>query len=168
MMVLMADHLSKAGRSRNMAAIRSKDTRPELALRAALRAAGVTGYRIHRRDIPGRPDIAFLRWRVAVFVDGVFWHGHPNHFDPEKAASEYWRRKIARNVERDRRADIQLAEGGWRVVRVWDLDVRDHLDMCVSQVVQALRHAGRTFPERGVTKVEGSHQRTPPIAESRK
>jgi DNA mismatch endonuclease (patch repair protein) len=150
-----------------MAAIRSKDTKPELALREALRAAGVTGYRIHRRDIPGRPDIAFLRWRVAVFVDGVFWHGHPDHFDPGKASSDYWRQKIARNIERDRQADSLLAEGGWRVVRVWDLDVRDHLDLCVSQVVQALREAGRTFPDRGITTMEGSRQHTPPTAESR-
>ncbi len=76
----MADHLSPEGRSRNMAAIRSKDTKPELAMRAALRRAGATGYRLHRRDIPGRPDAAFIRWKVAVFVDGAFWHGHPDHW----------------------------------------------------------------------------------------
>lgn len=130
-----------------MAAIRSKDTKPELALRAALRAAGVTGYRVHRMDIPGRPDLAFIRWKVAVFVDGVFWHGHPDHFDPDRASSDYWRQKIARNIERDRQADSLLTERGWRVVRVWDLDVRDRLDLCVHQVVQALRQAGKTLPE---------------------
>ena len=130
-----------------MAAIRSKDTKPELALRAALRAAAVTGYRVHRRDIPGRPDVAFIRWKVAVFVDGVFWHGHPDHFDPDRASSEYWRQKIARNVERDRQAEHLLAERGWQVVRVWDVDVRDRLDECVRQVVHALRQAGRSSPE---------------------
>ncbi len=61
-----------------MAAIRSKNTKPELALRKALREVGATGYRLHRKDVPGRPDLAFIRWKVAVFVDGVFfWHGHP-------------------------------------------------------------------------------------------
>lgn len=131
-----------------MAAIRARDTKPELALRAALRAAGVTGYRVHRRDIPGRPDIAFIGWKVAVFVDGVFWHGHPDHWDPEKASSDYWREKITRNIARDRAADTALAGLGWRVVRVWDLDVRDNLEDCVQQVRNALRDAGKQFPEQ--------------------
>ncbi|MEW1952306.1 DNA mismatch endonuclease Vsr [Terrabacter sp. NPDC080008] len=142
----MADHLSKAGRSRNMAAIRSKDTKPELALRAALRAAGATGYRLHRKDIPGRPDVTFIRWRVAVFVDGVFWHGHPDYWDPAKAASDYWRLKIAGNIERDRAADAALANLGWRVVRVWDIDVREHLEECVQEIMGALRDAGKSLP----------------------
>lgn len=139
----MPDHLSKAGRSRNMAAIRAKDTKPELALRLALRQAGATGYRLHRKDLPGRPDVAFIRWQVAVFVDGVFWHGHPDHWHPEKASSDYWRLKIARNLERDRAADAALAELGWRVVRVWDIDVRDREEECVAAVLAALAEAGR-------------------------
>lgn len=126
-----------------MAAIRSKDTKPELELRSGLQRAGATGYRLHRKDVPGRPDVAFIRWKVAVFVDGVFWHGHPDHWDPEKAASNYWRLKIARNIERDRVADAILAELGWRTVRIWDLDVRDHLDESVEKVLSALRAAGR-------------------------
>lgn len=138
----MADHLSPAGRSRNMAAIRSKDTKPELALRAALRAVGATGYRLHRRDIPGRPDVAFTRWRVAVFVDGVFWHGHPNHWNPERASSDYWREKIARNMARDRAADLALTDLGWDVVRVWDEEVKGDLDSCVCRVVEVLSARG--------------------------
>lgn len=126
-----------------MAAIRSRDTKPELALRAALRLAGATGYRIHRKDLPGRPDVAFIRWKVAVFVDGVFWHGHPDYWDPEKASSDYWRNKIARNVQRDRDADAALSDSGWRVVRVWDLDVRNDLDGCTKKVLTALQEAGR-------------------------
>ena len=139
----MADHLSKAGRSRNMAAIRSKDTKPELALRAAIRDAGVTGYRLHRRDLPGRPDLAFIRWKIAVFVDGVFWHGHPGHWNPEKAASDYWKEKIARNIQRDREVDAALGELGWTVVRIWDEDVRQDLVGCTERVLTALRAAGR-------------------------
>lgn len=139
----MADHLSKAGRSRNMAAIKSKDTKPELALRSALRRAGATGYRVHRRDLPGRPDVAFIRWKVAVFVDGVFWHGHPDHWNPDTAASDYWRQKMVRNTERDRAADLALADRGWRVIRVWDVEVRDHLDDCVEKVLRALSDSGK-------------------------
>ncbi|GAA3514070.1 very short patch repair endonuclease [Georgenia daeguensis] len=139
----MADHLSKEGRARNMAAIRGKDTKPELALRAALRHAGVSGYRLHRKDLPGSPDVAFMRWKVAVFVDGVFWHGHPDHWSPERAASEYWREKIERNIRRDREADKALSERGWRVIRVWDTEVRDDLPGCTAKVLAALREAGR-------------------------
>lgn len=143
----MTDHLSKEGRSRNMAAIRARDTKPELALRAALRQAGATGYRLHRRDLPGRPDMAFIRWKVAVFVDGVFWHGHPDHWNPERAASDYWREKIERNIRRDRETDQALSERGWRVIRIWDTDVRDDLDGCTARVLGALREAGRPFSQ---------------------
>lgn len=147
----VVDHLSKAGRSRNMAAIKARDTKPELAMRLALRSAGVTGYRLHRKDIAGRPDVAFIRWKVAVFVDGVFWHGHPDHWHPEAAASEYWRQKITRNIERDRAVDARLTEQGWRVVRVWDVDVRDRLQDCVEAVLTALHDAGRPVHARSTT-----------------
>jgi DNA mismatch endonuclease (patch repair protein) len=76
----MADFLSKETRSRVMSRIRSKNTKPELALRRALWAAGVRGWRVHSNWVPGRPDIAFTRRRVAVFVDARFWHGHPDFF----------------------------------------------------------------------------------------
>lgn len=136
----MADHLSPEGRSRNMAAIRSKNTKPELAMRAALRAAGATGYRLHRRDIPGRPDMAFMRWKVAVFVDGAYWHGHLDHVRPH--ASPYWVEKIARNRARDAAADTALLEAGWTVVRVWDIDVKADLPGAVERVLLALRASG--------------------------
>lgn len=124
-----------------MASIRAKDTKPELALRAALRAAGATGYRLHRRDLPGRPDVAFTRWRVAVFVDGVFWHGHPDHFHPE-GASPYWVGKIEGNQARDRAARAALESFGWAVVRVWDLEVKTDLEGCTHRITDALSAAG--------------------------
>lgn len=129
-----------------MAAIRSKNTKPEIALRTALRAQGATGYRLHRKDIPGRPDMAFIRWGVAVFVDGVFWHGHPDHWDPERAASDYWRTKIARNIERDRAADVALTELGWTVVRVWDKEVEADVTACAYRVTEALQARGWVQP----------------------
>ena len=137
----MPDHLSREGRSRVMAAIRSKNTRPELAVRAALRVAGATGYRLHVRTIPGKPDVAFTRWKVAVFIDGAFWHGHPDHFDPRKAAP-YWRDKIARNQERDQAADAALSAAGWTVVRCWDFEVKESPRAPVARVLAALRAAG--------------------------
>jgi DNA mismatch endonuclease, patch repair protein len=138
----VADHLSPEGRSRNMAAIRSKDTKPELALRAALRQAGATGYRLYRKDIPGRPDLTFIRWKVAVFVDGVFWHGHPDHWNPDKASSDYWRKKIAANIRRDRAADAELGQRGWTVVRMWDKEVKADPNGCVQRVVAAIAARG--------------------------
>jgi DNA mismatch endonuclease (patch repair protein) len=139
---IVVDHLSPEGRSRNMAAIRAKDTKPELALRAALREAGATGYRLHRKDIPGRPDVVFTRWGVAVFVDGVFWHGHPDHWDPDNASSDYWRTKIARNIERDRAADAALVEMGWTVIRIWDQEVKADASECARHITETLRARG--------------------------
>lgn len=133
----MTDFLSKETRSRVMARIRSKNTSPELALRSALFTRGVRGWRVHPRTIPGKPDIAFTRWRVAVFVDGCFWHGHPDYFTPGKSGA-YWDQKIARTKERDRVANETLAAEGWDVLRFWDFDVEDDLDGCVRQVLDAL------------------------------
>ena len=138
----MPDHLSTAGRSRVMAAIRSSDTKPELALRAELRSRGLVGYRLHRRDLPGRPDLAYGRWRVAVFVDGVFWHGHPERFKP-RTASDYWRIKIARTQERDAAANRHLQESGWQVVRAWDLQVHSGVGAVADRVALALQTAGQ-------------------------
>lgn len=136
----MADHLSPAGRSRNMAAIRSKNTKPELLLRAQLRCRGAKGYRVHMR-LPGRPDVAFTRWKVAVFVDGAYWHGHPDHFNPA-TASEYWRSKIAGNQARDAKATSELRASGWRVLRFWDFEVLADVEGVAQQVIQTLNSAG--------------------------
>ncbi|MGC4808729.1 very short patch repair endonuclease [Micromonospora sp. DT233] len=143
----MPDHLSKPGRSRVMAAIRSKNTKPELMLRQALRTIGLTGYRIHLASLPGKPDIAYTRWRLAVFVDGVFWHGHPDHFNPD-LASPYWREKIARNQERDRRNYASLVALDWTVLRIWDMQLKDDLDGATRTVADALRALGRPDPPR--------------------
>lgn len=125
-----------------MSRVRGKNTGPELALRAALREAGLIGYRIHRKDLPGRPDIVYGRWRVVVFVDGAFWHGRPDRFDPDKA-TEFWRAKIARNQARDRAANATLEAAGWIVLRFWDTDVRADASGCVEAVRGALAKAGR-------------------------
>src|SRR5438874_6245799 len=133
----MADHLSPAGRSRVMARIRSRNTTPELALRRALFAQGVRGWRCHAKRLPGKPDLAFTRWRIAVFVDGCFWHGHPDFFTPGKSGA-YWDAKIERTKERDRLANEALIAAGWRVLRFWDFEVENGVGSCAEQVAQAV------------------------------
>jgi DNA mismatch endonuclease (patch repair protein) len=138
----MTDFLTRETRSRVMSKIRSKDTKPELALRRALWSAGLRGWRVHAKAYPGKPDVAFTRWKVAIFVDGRFWHGHPDFFTPGKSGA-YWDAKIARTQERDRLANETLAMDGWRVLRLWDFEVEQDTSACVQQVEMLLREAGR-------------------------
>ena len=111
------------GRAANMRSNRRADTKPELALRAALHAMGYRYRKDFRLDLPlrrVRPDIAFTSRRVAVFVDGCFWHACPDHGSKPKNNDWYWSPKLAKNVERDRAADEALAQAGWAVVRLWE------------------------------------------------
>lgn len=103
-----------------MHAARRRDTAPELAVRRALFARGLRYFVDYRLPIPrARADIAFPKKRLAVFIDGCFWHGCPEHATWPKANAEWWRAKITANMERDRRIDRLLGEAGWRVVRAW-------------------------------------------------
>ena len=122
-----------------MRANRRTDTGPELALRRALHRRGYRYRKDYRLDLgPGsrvRPDIAFTARRVAVFVDGCFWHACPQHGSKPSANTWYWGPKLARNVERDRTADAALAAAGWQVVRIWE---HESVDSAVSAVTAAL------------------------------
>src|SRR4051812_29974778 len=100
-------------------------------------AAGLRGWRCHPRGIPGRPDIAFTRRRLAVFVDGAFWHGHPDYYRGQ--SGPFWDKKIAKNRERDSRVDTDLEDAGWRVLRIWDFEVDRDVEACVGRVVDALQ-----------------------------
>lgn len=131
----MPDHLSKAERSRLMARVRTKDTAPEVALRQALWAADFRGWRVHPYVL-GRPDLAWLGRRVAVFVDGAFWHGHPGYYHGQ--SGPFWDDKIARNRARDERVNRELSEAGWRVVRFWDFEVEGNPAGCVERIGAAL------------------------------
>jgi len=125
-----------------MSAVRARDTRPELLLRRALWSIGLRGWRCHRNTLPGRPDLSFGRFRIAVFVDGAFWHGHPDRFTPGKSGP-YWDAKIRRNVERDRENDRDLVELGWTVLRFWDFEVRRDPDGCARRVAEVLSRRSR-------------------------
>jgi DNA mismatch endonuclease (patch repair protein) len=118
------DRVDKDVRSRIMRAVRRKGTGPELVLRKALHAAGLR-FRLHRRDLPGTPDIVLPGRRVAVFVHGCFWHGHECRAGRAPASrAEYWGPKLAANRERDARKAAELEAAGWRVVTVWECALR--------------------------------------------
>jgi DNA mismatch endonuclease (patch repair protein) len=120
-----------------MAAIRSKDTRVEHELRRALRGRGLTGYRCHYRGLPGKPDIAFTRWRVAIFIDGAFWHGHPDHFTFGKLG-DYWDDKVRRTQQRDREQQAALQVAGYQVMRFWDFEVKEDTERCAATVAEEI------------------------------
>lgn len=113
-------------RSDVMRAVKSRNTAPELAVRALLRAFA-PGYRLHRKDIPGNPDIAYVGRKQAIFVHGCFWHGHDcaRGARAPKANADYWRDKIARNRARDAAHRARLAERGWRALTVWECELKD-------------------------------------------
>lgn len=121
----MADTLTPEARSARMATIKSRNTRPEMVVRRALTGMGLR-YRLHRRDIPGTPDIAFVGRRRAIFVNGCWWHGHKCRLGdrPPKSNQEFWASKIAKNVERDRAVLERLAAEGWAVLTIWECEVR--------------------------------------------
>lgn len=122
----MTDVLSGEQRRRNMAAIRSKNTAPELRVRRALHAAGLR-YRLHDRMLPGTPDLVFPSRRVVVFVHGCFWHCHSGcrYAQLPKSRHEFWRLKLEANVARDARQRNALRRLGWRVLVIWECRTRD-------------------------------------------
>jgi DNA mismatch endonuclease, patch repair protein len=113
-------------RSAIMRAVKGRDTMPELRVRALLRSIA-PGYRLHRRDIPGSPDIAYLGRKRAIFVHGCFWHAHDcaRGARMPKANADYWSAKIERNRVRDQRVRRELEEAGWSVLVIWECDMED-------------------------------------------
>ena len=135
----MADVFPRHKRSEIMAKVRSRRNRStELALASAFRIAGITGWRRHL-PLPGSPDFAFPANKLAIFVDGCFWHGCPKHGTMPKTNKEFWGNKITANKRRDRKVDTLLRLRGWRVVRIWEHDTRRQLDRAVRRVEKALK-----------------------------
>lgn len=140
----MADVVDSATRSRMMSAIKGRNTRPEIDLRKALHAAGFR-YRLHGKDLPGRPDIVLGRWRCAVFVHGCFWHRHEGcHFTTTPATRpEFWQDKFLSNVARDRRNIENLLAAKWRVAVVWECSCRKQLDKAAHRLARWIRSSRR-------------------------
>jgi DNA mismatch endonuclease, patch repair protein len=126
----MVDSLTPAQRSRNMAAIRSKDTSPEMAVRRLVHSMGFR-YRLHRRGLPGTPDLVFCAMKKAIFVHGCFWHVHscPRGKLTPATNARFWQAKRARNAERDRKSRKLLSKAGWKVLTVWECQTKDEQRM---------------------------------------
>jgi DNA mismatch endonuclease (patch repair protein) len=118
----MADKLTKEQRSYCMSRIRSKNTQIEMIFRKMLFSRGLR-FRIHCKGLPGKPDVVFPKYRIAVFIDGDFWHGR-DFEERKRTYNKYWFNKIARNMERDQEVDKELRKSGWKIVRIWGNDLK--------------------------------------------
>lgn len=130
-----------------MSAIPSKNTEPELILRKALWKENLR-YRVNYKKLPGKPDIVFTKYRVVVFCDGDFWHGHNwairglSSLEEELSGySDFWRKKIEHNIARDEEVNRLLTEQQWTVIRFWESDIRGNLDNCVQKIKDVLEMA---------------------------
>ncbi|MER7954511.1 very short patch repair endonuclease [Streptomyces sp. NPDC096030] len=132
---------SSAARRRNMQAIRSRDTKPEQLIRRLLHAQGLR-YRVAARPLPDlrrTADVVFRPAKVAVFIDGCYWHGCPEHYVPPKTNAGYWSDKVARNMARDRDTDQRLAEAGWTVLRFWEHEPSEEVATQIAAEVEKRR-----------------------------
>lgn len=149
---------------RNMSAIRSRDNKTEVALRRAIHALGLR-YRLHSKAVIGRPDLIFPRARVAVFVDGDFWHARKLREEGLKAISEsirtpsqaYWLSKFARRVERDDEVNEELRADGWLVLRYWESDIKGSVGPTALAIAKQVRSraAKPAPPTKGPSRKEG-------------
>ena len=118
------DVVDAATRSRMMAGIKGKNTKPELVVRRGLHAAGFR-FRLHDRALPGQPDIVLSRWRAVIFIHGCFWHAHDCPlFRWPGTRQDFWRQKIGRNKERDAEVEAALDRAGWRVLKIWECSMK--------------------------------------------
>lgn len=130
----MNDIYDKKKRSEVMSKIRSKDTRPELVLRKKLWKMGLR-YRINYKKAIGKPDIVFINKKIAVFIDGDFWHGYLWKAKGKVPKKKYWYEKIKKNVERDEQINRTLKKEGWIVIRFWEHDILKNAEKCVAKIV---------------------------------
>lgn len=123
----MADVHSKETRSYNMSRIRSKDTKPEMLVRRFLHKNGFR-YRLHVKDLPGKPDIVLPKYKTVIFIHGCFWHGHEGckYYVVPKTRTEWWVEKIERNKSNDVKAEGTLISAGWHIVNIWECDIKSN------------------------------------------
>jgi DNA mismatch endonuclease (patch repair protein) len=127
--------------SKIMSANKAKNTSAEIRLRKALYGNGLRGYRLNYKKIPGRPDIAFVSKKIAVFVNGCFWHQCPHCKLPlPKSNTNFWKEKFERNILRDRMKSEELKKLGWEVVILWECELNKNLSKSVSKIQECLRH----------------------------
>lgn len=133
------DIWSKEKRSSVMSKIRSKNTKPEKLLRSLLHRKGLR-YRIHRKDLPGKPDIVFVKQKVAIFVHGCFWHYHQhcNEGRIPSSNSNFWKLKLEKNIAKDAQDVKALERLGWTVLVIWECDIEKQLDKTFFEVISKL------------------------------
>jgi DNA mismatch endonuclease (patch repair protein) len=151
----MADVVSPEVRSRMMAGIRGKNTKPEMIIRRGLHGRGFR-YLLHDKRLPGKPDLVFPKYRAVVFVHGCFWHGHDCHlFKWPKTRTDFWRAKISRNRVIDQTAIIALKEAGWRCCVIWECGLKGRESLpaqsTVDRVARWLYSSSRKYELRGTT-----------------
>lgn len=141
----LADIVDPEKRSEMMAGIRSKNTRPEKIVRKTLHAQGYR-FRLHRKDLPGKPDIVLPKWKTVVFVHGCFWHGHDNCplYRLPKSQAAFWEKKITSNRIRDAKTEEKLAGLGWRVVEIWECASKGRAALSAEDLCLALDGAIKT------------------------
>lgn len=121
--------------SRIMQTVKTKDTTPELLIRKHLWATGIRGYRKSPKNIPGRPDICFVGRKVAIFINGCFWHRCPHCSLPlPKSNTDFWKRKFERNILRDQLKTTRLQESGWTVMTIWECEINRDTASCVERI----------------------------------
>lgn len=133
------DIWSKEKRSQVMSKIRSKNTKPEKILRSALHQLGYR-FRIHKKDLPGKPDIVFTKYNTVIFVHGCFWHYHEDCREGRipDTNSEFWKKKLLKNIEKDKKQQEQCKKLGWKVLVVWECEVEKHLSDTIIKVKKIL------------------------------
>lgn len=130
--------------SKVMSSIPGKNTKPELLLRKALSLAGVRGYRLHWAKIDGHPDIAFPSRKIAIFVQGCFWHRCPDcQLTLPKVHSEFWKKKFEKNVARDKKIETELTIAGWKVVVVWECQIKMDVTYHANQIKKLIQQTRR-------------------------
>lgn len=133
----MTDNLTKEQRRKNMQNIRSANTQAERMVANALKELEIE-FDTHVKELIGKPDFVFWNQKVILFVDSDFWHRHPTRFQMPKTNRDYWEKKIQRNQERDQKVNKELTDQGWKVIRIWEYDIKHDLDECIQYVTDAL------------------------------
>ena len=131
------DNLTKEQRKKNMQNISSINTIPEQLFMNELKRRKIY-FAKHVKNIIGKPDIVFRRKKIVVFIDSDFWHGHHVRFIMPKTNTDYWKNKIERNRKRDKEVNTELIHKGWKVIRVWEYDIKHDFDQCINKILNAL------------------------------
>lgn len=132
------DNLTKAQRHKNMQNIRSMDTIPEKRIMQELKRRKIY-FAKYVLSLPGKPDIVFRRKKIAVFIDSDFWHVHHKRFIMPKSNIKYWKEKIIRNQKRDSEVNHRLRKKGWKIIRIWEHDLKKNLGRCMDKILKSLK-----------------------------